>query len=87
MEKHSDPMPRDVYCNTMLHVAVLGGYLEIVKFLIEELKYPPDIPGQFNVSPLPLAVHINHSDIAQYLQKHILVFTAITIMKQLGFLH
>ena len=82
-------MPRDVYCNTMLHVAVLGGYLEIVKFLIEELRYPPDIPGQFNVPPLPLAVyvHTNHSDIAQYLQKHVLVSTAIAMMKQLGFLH
>ena len=47
IEKHCDPMSRDIYGNTALHHAVLNGQLEILKFLIEKLKCPPDIiiPG------------------------------------------
>ena len=74
---------------TALHHAVHHGQLEIVKFFIEELKCPPDIPGPFNMTPLQVAIQENHFDIAQYLQKHSIVpyiYTAIVMMKQLGHL-
>ena len=45
----------------------MGAHLEVVKFFIEELKCPPDIPGQWNMTPLQMAFHKNHSDIAKYL--------------------
>ena len=68
MEKNCDPMSRNFISNTALHNAVLGCHLEVVIFFIEELKCPPDIPGQWNMIPLQMAVHNNHSDIAEYLQ-------------------
>ena len=63
--------------------------MEIVKFLIEELKCPPDIPALQNMTPLQIAIHMNRSDIAQYLQKHSVIpyiHTAIAVMQQLGYL-
>ena len=90
LEKHCDPMSQDIYGNTALHHAVLNGQLEIVKFLIEKLKCPPDImSGDLNLTPLQLASCGDHSDIAQYLQKHSVVpyiYTAIGMMKQIGLL-
>ena len=65
------------------------GHLRIVKFLIENLKCPPDIAGQLNVTPLQIALIKNHFDIAQYLQKHSVlpyIYTAMATLKQLGFL-
>ena len=89
LEKHCDPMSRDIHGNTTVHHAVLNGQLEIVKFLIEKLKCPPDImPGDLNLTLLQLASYCD-PDIAQYLQKHSVVpyiHTAIVMMKQLGLL-
>ena len=79
-------MTQDLFENTALHYAVVFGYLEVVQFFVEELKCPPDIEGQHNMTPLQLARGMNHSDIAQYLQKHSVIpyiYTAIFMMKQL----
>ena len=56
--------------NTAVHNAVMGCHLEVVVLLIEELKCPPDIPGQWNMTPLQMALHNNHSDIAKYLRDY-----------------
>ena len=39
---------------TRHHSAVWSGHLEIVEFLLEELKCPPDITGQHNATPLQM---------------------------------
>ena len=88
MEKHCDSMSRDILNNTVLHNAVFSGHLKIVKFLVEKLKCPPDIPGNLNLTPLQMARIRNHSDIAHYLQKHSVlpyIYTAMAMMRQLGF--
>ena len=82
-------MSQTSYNNTALHSAVWGGHLEIVKFFIVELKCPPDTAGQRNMTPLQMAILRNHFDTAQYLQKHSVIryiYTAIAMMKRLGFL-
>ena len=74
---------------TPLHAAAASGHLKIVKFLVEELKCPPDIQGQHYKTPLQMAKLRDHSDIVRYLQKHSVIpyiYTAITMMKQLGLL-
>ena len=74
----------DLSQNVILHCAVLGGNLDIVKFLVEELKCPVDITGPHNKTPLKLAESMNCSDIAQYLQEHSVmpyIYTAIAVMK------
>ena len=88
-EKHCDPMSQNIHNNTALHSAVWSGRLGLVKFLIEELKCPPDIPGTFNLTPLQMALRWNHYNIAQFLQKHsvvpyIYVAMAICMTRQLG---
>ena len=72
---------------TALHYAVICGHLEIVKIFIKELKCPPDIIEQLNMTPLQLARDTNHPDIAQYLKNHSVIpyiYTTIAMMKQLG---
>ena len=32
------------------------------------MKCPPNIPGQWNMTPLQIALIENHSDVAKYLQ-------------------
>ena len=88
VEKHCDPLSQDIFHNTTLHHAVISGYLEIVKFLIEELKCPQDVLGLDDLTPLEIATNENHPEIAQYLQQHSVIsyiYTAIAMMKQLGF--
>ena len=53
VERHCDPMCRDIHGDTALHYAVIRGQIETVKFLTEKLKCPPDIPGQWNMTPSP----------------------------------
>ena len=90
VEKHWDPLSRGtIYHFIAHHYAARYGHLEIVKFLIEELKCPPHITGYPTATPLQMAKAANHFDIAQYLQKHSVIpyiYTAIAMMKQLGFL-
>ena len=87
MIKHCDPMSRDIVDNTALHYASQwSGHLETVKFFIEELKRPPDLPGHLHLTPYELATSRNHSDTAEYLQKQSVIHTALAMMKQLGFL-
>ena len=67
----------------------MHGQLNTVNFLIEELKCPPDITGVLNMTPLQMAVQMNCSDVAEYLQKHSVIsyiHTAIAMMQQLGYL-
>ena len=82
------PLHYDTFNNTALHYAVTNGHFEIVKFLVEELKFPPDISGQHNMTPLQMARLKNHSDIAQYLQKHSVIpyiYTAIQMVNEFGY--
>ena len=81
-------MSRTIHNNTALYFAAANGNFETVKFLIEEVKCPPDIAGAFNMTPLQIAIAANHSDIA-HLQKHSVIpyiYTAIAMVKQLGLL-
>ena len=52
-----------IYDNNAFYYAVQHGHLEIVKFLIEKRRCPPDIIGQHNTIPLQMARFMNHSDI------------------------
>jgi len=47
---------------THLHLAVLEGHMQVLSFLIDELKCPPDIIGQREMTPYVLLVGINNSD-------------------------
>ena len=47
------------FTNTALHSAVWVCHLEIVKFLVEELKCPPDITGQHTTSRLYLRIYLS----------------------------
>ena len=68
LKNHCDPMSQNFNSNTAVQIAVLGCHLEVVMFFIEELKGPPDITGQWNMTPLQMALHENHPNIAEYLQ-------------------
>ena len=68
IEKYCDPVSQNFISHTALHNAVMGGNLEVVMFFIEELNCSPDTLGQWNMTPLQMALHNNHSDIAKYLQ-------------------
>jgi len=84
MEKHCDPMSRNIHNNTALHCAVLNGHMQVVKFFIEELKLPWDILGQHNTTSLQMAIIRRHPNIVQYLRQWSDILTAIAMMKQLG---
>ena len=64
--KHSDPTTQDM-------LFTMHGHLEIVKFLVEELKCPPDIIGQHNTTPLQMARFMDHSDIAPHTEAQLLL--------------
>ena len=70
VEKHCNPLCRDISQNTPLHKAAQKGHIDTVKFLVEELKCPPDIAGYRNLTPLQMAASWNHSDVVRYLQKY-----------------
>ena len=80
-------MSQDHFGRNILCHAVMAGHLEIVKFLIEKLKCPPNIPAPPNTTPQQMAVHMNRFDIAQYLQKHSIMNITIAVMEELGFLN
>ena len=57
--------------------------------VIHYIYTAPHFPEVLNMTPLQMAMSMNHSDIAQYLQKHSVIpyiYTAIAMMKQLGLL-
>ena len=37
---------------THLHIAALNGHIDIVRVFIANLKYSPNIPGQYSCTPL-----------------------------------
>ena len=78
-------MCRDVVNNTPLHYAALNGHLQVVSFFIEELKCPPDIIGESNMTPLQMAVMEHHQEVAQYLRERsviLYIYTAIDVIKR-----
>ena len=80
VHKHCNPLSGHM---SALHCAVLGGQLQMVKFLVEKLKCSPDISGPSNLTPLQIA---ENTEIAQYLQKHTVIpyiYMAIGMLKQL----
>jgi len=44
--------------------------MQVLSFFIDELKCPPDIIGQCEMTALQMANKKHHSDIAQYLHEH-----------------
>lgn len=55
--------------NTPLHLAALGGYLDIVKYLVKK-GASINVKNRKNQTPLHLAVHNAHKDIIKYLVTH-----------------
>ena len=50
-----------------LHLAAYNGYLEVVKYLIEEKSLDFNIKNNAEKSPLLLALNNEHKDIANYI--------------------
>ena len=59
----------------------IDGHLNIVKFYVECLHCPPDVPEIFDattvITPMQLAVICEHNDIVQYLKTVLLVQSGI----------
>ncbi len=51
-----DPQVKDKYVQTPLHYAALNGHLEVVKFLIEDMKCDPHATNNLGSVPLHLAI-------------------------------
>ena len=65
---HCDPTSRNVNNDTALHLAVMKGYLDIVRFFISDLNCDPDLPGgQYGRTPLHAAATFGHLNIVKYL--------------------
>ena len=80
LENPCDPTSQNFNSNIALHNAVICGHLEVVTFLIEELKCPPDIPEQWNMTPILMALHENCCDTAKYLQFQVLyIYPSMTL--------
>ena len=45
----------------------MEGHLDVVKFLIEDMKYHPQIPNNFGDTPLHHAIKNGHRNIVKYL--------------------
>jgi len=61
-EKLYNSISRTIHNDTPLHLAVLEGHMQVLSFFIDELKCPPDIIGQCEMTPYVLLVGINNSD-------------------------
>jgi ankyrin repeat protein/GTPase SAR1 family protein len=60
-------LARDVRRNTPLHSAVLNEQHEVLKFFIEDMNCDPNIPGQFNMTPLQLSLTKNSFNVSKFL--------------------
>ena len=58
---------KDIYGNSLIHYASIGGVLSIVQELIEKQKVDKDIQGYFKQTPLYYACWNNHPSLVQYL--------------------
>ena len=56
--------------STMLHHAAFGGQLEVVRFLVEEIKLDADAIQGDRVTPLLWALNQGHERVAAYLLDH-----------------
>ena len=50
-----DPLTRTATGSTGLHLAVKGNHLNLVKYLMEDLKFDVNAKDQFSLTPLHLA--------------------------------
>ena len=55
--------------NTILHYAVVGGNMEVISFLVENVKCNVDARNKYNESPLILACTEENSSIIKYFGK------------------
>lgn len=53
--------------NTSLHFSASKGYLNIVKYLIEEVEVDPNQTNSDGNSPLMMSSMYNHFDMVKYL--------------------
>ncbi len=53
--------------NTLPTLAAYGGHLDLVKYLVDELKISPETRDRFNAPPIIWAIQGGHSDIVRYL--------------------
>ena len=59
-----------LYNDTLLHLACRHGWLDIVKCLIEEYGFAPNISDNGNQTPLHYACRYGHLNIVRYLTSH-----------------
>jgi ankyrin repeat protein len=57
----------DLDGTTPLHWAAYGGHLDVVKFLVEEVKMGPGEPNNLLVTPVHWAAVMGHRDVVDYL--------------------
>ena len=56
--------------DTPLHKASWDNHLEIVKYLVEEVKVNPDAQDEYGCTPLHDASHWGHLEIIKYFIRH-----------------
>ena len=67
-KKHYNPMQRDDQCEiTALHIAVIVGRMDILKYFITECNCNPACPGPHGLTSLHLASYQGHLDVVKYL--------------------
>lgn len=79
VRKHGDPNVGNYDRRTPLHLAAIGGYLDVVKYLVKH-HANVDAIDRYRQTPLAEAKKNGHPDVAAFLLKH----GATDIHKELG---
>ena len=70
-EKGAKVLTTNMYNNTPIHVACMNGFIDIVKYFLEDLKCDPYLKGNHGSTLLHYAARNNHCELTKYLiEKH-----------------